>query len=281
MVELFSIGGFSLHLFGLTIAAGIFIGISVMLREGKRKGLDTNRLTDLGVYTLIAAMIGARLNYVIAFNPGYYLEHPLAILMVQRGGLSIQGGLIGGAIFAFWYMRKKEIPIWKTADAFAPGIIIGQAVGRVGCDVFGVPMERAWIWGVEAGGQLLHPAQMYESMLNYGLFLLLWNVRKRMRYNGQLFMLYVMGFSFNRFIVEFFRTNPMVAGPFSIAHVFSLVMIGAGLIGMRWLQKSSEKTQSTVANPANDRGTFDWKTHFIILGAMIVSVLFYYWIHGL
>lgn len=280
MVELFSIGGFSLHLFGVTIAFGILAGVMVMLYEGKRKGLNTGRLTDLAVYTLIAAMIGARLNYVIAFNPGYYLEHPLAILMVQRGGLSIQGGLIGGGVFAFWYMHRHKMEIWKTADAFAPGIIIGQAIGRVGCDVFGVPMERSMAWGVEVGGQLLHPAQMYESMLNYGLFLVLWNLRNRMGRQGQLFMVYVAGFSFNRMFVEFFRTNPMVAGPFSIAHVYSLIMMAAGVAGFLWLGRSREKTQSTVANDTNTGDQFNWKTHLIIFAAMVVSVLVYYQIHG-
>lgn len=101
MVELFHIGGVSIHLFGITIGMGILVGLNAMLMEGKRKGLDKYPLLDLGLYTVIAGIIGARINYILAFNLSYYLEHPVRILMIQQGGLSIQGGLIGGVIFDF------------------------------------------------------------------------------------------------------------------------------------------------------------------------------------
>ncbi|ABR49392.1 prolipoprotein diacylglyceryl transferase [Alkaliphilus metalliredigens QYMF] len=281
MVQLFSIGGFNIHLFGITIAIGMIAGMSVMLREGKRKGLNQDKIMDLGLYTIIAGVIGARLNYILAFNFSYYLEHPRAIFMLQEGGLSIQGALIGGALFAFWYMKKHKIPMWQTADAFAPAIILGQAIGRVGCDVFGIPMSRAWFWGVEVGAQLLHPAQIYEAILNYILFLVLWNKRKSIKYDGQIFMMYLIGFSINRFVIEFFRTNPMVAGPISIAHVYSVLIIMATLVVMNWLKKKQQKTQSTVENPTVHDGKIEWTANFIIGAAMIVSVMFYYWIHSL
>jgi len=281
MVQLFSIGGLNIHLFGITIAVGMIVGMLVMLREGKRKGLNHDKLMDLGLYTIIAGVAGARLNYILAFNPAYYLQHPKEIFMVQEGGLSIQGALIGGALFAFWYMKKHQIPMWKTADAFAPGIILGQAIGRVGCDVFGIPMSRAWFWGVEVGGRLLHPAQIYEAILNYILFLVLWNKRKNIRYDGQVFMMYLIGFSMNRFIIEFFRTNPMVVGPISIAHVYSILIIGVTLIVMNWLKKKQQNTQPIVAKPTLYDIKIDWTTNFIIGVVMVVSVMFYYWIHAL
>ncbi|MCC5911734.1 MAG: prolipoprotein diacylglyceryl transferase [Clostridiaceae bacterium] len=281
MVELFSIGGFNIHLFGITIAIGMIIGILVMLREGKRKGLNQEKLMDLGLYTIIAGVVGARINYILAFNPAYYLQHPREIFMIQKGGLSIQGALIVGALFAFWYMKKHQIPMWKTADVFAPGIILGQAIGRVGCDVFGIPMSRAWFWGVELGGNLLHPAQIYEAILNYVLFLVLWNKRKNIQYDGQIFMMYLIGFSMNRFIIEFFRTNPMVVGSISIAHIYSIAIIGITLLVMNWLKKKQQKTQPTVSKPTPHDGKVDWTTNLIIGAAMVVSVMFYYWIHAL
>ncbi|ARE86873.1 prolipoprotein diacylglyceryl transferase [Clostridium formicaceticum] len=147
MKLLFNVGGFSIHLFGVTIALGILVGFFIMLSEAKRKGLDKEKLIDLALYTVIFGVIGARLNYILAFNPAYYIRNLKEILMLQQGGLSIQGSLIIGTAFGFWYMKKKSIPIWKTADAFAPAIIMGQAIGRVGCDVFGIPMSRSWFWG--------------------------------------------------------------------------------------------------------------------------------------
>ncbi|ABW18604.1 prolipoprotein diacylglyceryl transferase [Alkaliphilus oremlandii] len=281
MKVLFNVGGFSIHLFGATIALGILVGFFVMLFEAKRKGLDQDKLTDLAMYTVIVGIIGARLNYILAFNPSYYIQNPKEIFMIHQGGLSIQGALIAGTIFALWYMKKKNIPIWKTADAFAPAIIIGQAIGRVGCDVFGIPMAKSWFWGVNVGGELLHPAQIYEAILNYILFLVLWNKRKNIKYDGQIFFIYIVGFSINRFIVEFFRTNPMIFGPISIAHVFSLGIILIAFMGAAWLKKKQENLQLDVGNDAAVKSKIDIKGTVIVGVAMIISVAFYYFIHSI
>jgi len=292
MVELFHIGGISIHLFGLTIALGILVGLKVMLTEGKRKGLDKYPLLDLGLYTVIAGIIGARINYIIAFNLSYYLEHPLRIFMIQQGGLSIQGGLIAGAAFAFWYMRKHRIPLWKTADTFAPGIIMGQAIGRIGCDVFGVPMERAWPWGIEFMGNIVHPVQIYEVILNFALFLVLWHKRKAVEYEGQLFIYYIIGFSLNRFIVEFFRTNPLVFGQISIAHLYSVGMIIAALIAKEFLKRRSgkinqdqkkyaRKKQGKVSTQTDTNVTsLDWKVMGMVGIGTVLAIVFYYWVHS-
>jgi len=281
MKVLFNIGGISIHLFGLTIALGILLGFFIMIVEANRKGLDKDKLTDLAMYTVVLGIIGARLNYILAFNSSYYIQNPKEILMINQGGLSIQGALIAGTIFALWYMKKSYIPICKTADAFAPAIIMGQAIGRVGCDVFGSPMAKTWFWGINVGGQLLHPAQIYEALLNYILFIILWNKRKNTKYDGQLFFIYIIGFSINRFIVEFFRTNPMIFGPISIAHVFSLVTILVAIIAIIWLKKKQHNPQLAVGNDTVTRKQIDLKTTCIVIAAMIISVIFYYFIHSI
>jgi len=281
MKILFNIGGLSIHLFGATIALGILVGFFVMLSEAKRKGLDREKLSDLAMYTIVIGIIGARLNYILAFNPSYYIQNPKEIFMINQGGLSIQGALIGGTIFAILYMKKKNIPIWKTADAFAPAIIMGQAIGRVGCDVFGIPMIKNWFWGVNVGGQLLHPAQIYESILNYILFLVLWNKRKNTKYDGQIFFIYIIGFSINRFIVEFFRINPMIVGPISVAHLFSLGIILVAIIVMIWLNKKQYNPQIAVGNNTVSKKPLDLKSVAIVGVAVIVSVAFYYFIHSI
>jgi len=281
MKILFNIGGLSIHLFGATIALGILVGFFVMLSEAKRKGLDREKLSDLAMYTIVIGIIGARLNYILAFNPSYYIQNPKEIFMINQGGLSIQGALIAGTIFAILYMKKKNIPIWKTADAFAPAIIMGQAIGRVGCDVFGIPMIKNWFWGVNVGGQLLHPAQIYESILNYILFLVLWNKRKNTKYDGQIFFIYIIGFSINRFIVEFFRINPMIVGPISVAHLFSLGIILVAIIVMIWLNKKQYNPQIAVGNNTVSKKPLDLKSVAIVGVAVIVSVAFYYFIHSI
>ncbi|WP_026475918.1 prolipoprotein diacylglyceryl transferase [Alkaliphilus transvaalensis] len=279
-MKTFHIGGIPIQLFGLTIAIGVMVGLYIVVREAKRKNMNQEDLTDLALYTVIVGIIGARLNYILAFNPSYYLSNPLEILMIQNGGLSIQGSLIAGIIFALWYMNRKKMDIGKTADVFAPAIIMGQAIGRIGCDVFGVEMNRVWPWGVNVAGRLLHPAQIYEAILNYILFMVLWNKRKKLYYNGQLFVIYLIGFSMNRFIVEFFRTNPMVAGPISIAHLYSLGLV-AGAIALRWyFQKKDDNPQSNGANATVKIEVRDLKRdNIMVIGMMILSVFIYYFIH--
>lgn len=279
MKLLFSIGSFDIHLFGITIGLGILAGFYIMLKEASRKGLDKDKLMDLAIYTVIVGVIGARINYILAFNPSYYLQYPREIFMINQGGLSIQGSLIAGTLFALWYMKRKNIPIWQTADAFAPAIIIGQAIGRVGCDVFGVPMVKQYFWGVSVGGQLLHPAQIYEAVLNYLLFFVLWNKRKHVKYDGQLFITYIIGFSINRFIVEFFRSNPLIIGALSIAHVYSLIIIFIAFAAGLWLKGRHQKLQLPVANTATFIEKIEWKSTFYIGIAIIVSIILYYAIH--
>lgn len=281
MKVLFNVGGFSIHLFGTTIALGILIGFLVMLKEAKRKGLDINKLTDLALYTVIIGIIGARINYILAFNPSYYIQNPKEIFMINQGGLSIQGALIAGTIFAIWYMKKNNIPVWKTADTFALGIIIGQAIGRVGCDVFGVPMSRSWFWGVNVGGQLLHPAQIYEAILNYILFIILWNKREHIKYDGQIFFTYIIGFSINRLIVEFFRINPLVFGAISIANIYSIGIILISVVVMFWIRKNQHNSQLAVSNDTVSEKQIDLKNTGVIILVMIISVAFYYFIHSI
>lgn len=194
-------------------------------------------------------------------------------------------------------MKKHQIPLWKTADTFAPGIIIGQAIGRIGCDVFGVPMERGWPWGIEFMGNIVHPVQIYEVVLNFALFLVLWHKRKSVIYEGQLFIYYIIGFSLNRFVVEFFRSNPLVFGEISIAHLYSVGMIIVALIAKEFLKKRSmnlkkgdkkdqkknrKKHQQKDLDPKAENTmlkSMDWKVTGLVSIGTVIAIVFYYWIH--
>lgn len=276
MVEIFRIGHFAIYLFGVTIAIGMLVGMAIMIKEAKRKEMDIDKLTDLAIYTIIVSLIGARLYYVVAFNLEYYLSNLKEIIFIRDGGLSIQGALIFGIAFAFWYTKKKKISFWQAADVFVPGIIMGQAIGRIGCDVFGIPMAKAYPWGVIVNSQLLHPAQIYESLLDLVLFAYLWRGKNKVKYNGELFIKYIIGFSLIRAIVEFFRSNPIVFGPFTIAHVTSFVIIAIAVLIDRVIRKRNiikydSQIKSISKVPA---------THYIIIALFAgVSTWFYYYIH--
>ncbi len=278
MVELFSIGHFSIHLLSVTSAIGMIIGLLVIQKEGERKRLDKDKLMDLALYTIGFGIIGARLGYILFFNFDFYLNNPADIFRFSQGGLSIQGAIFAGGAVAFFCMRKKNMPVWKTADAIVPGVIIGQAIGRVGCDVFGVPMNRNWPWGVMVNGELLHPAQLYEVALNFILFLFIWRRRQTAKFDGELFFIYIIGFAFNRFIVEFFRTNPQAIGPLSIAHVLSLVIIIMGLLVL-YIMSNKQIGQSQPGTVIEEISLSNIVVYGIIGLAFIVSVIFYYGIH--
>ena len=276
MKELFKIGSFGIYLFGITIALGMLAGLWIMIREAKRKELNIDKMFDLVVYTIIAGIIGARLYYVVAFNGDYYIKNPMEILFVHQGGLSIQGALIGGTLVAIWYIRKNALNFWKVADTFAPGIIIGQAIGRIGCDVFGVPMRTIYPWGIRIGSQILHPAQLYEVYLNLILFTYIWSIRDKNRYHGEIFIKYIIGFSINRAIVEFFRSNPIVYKPFTIAHITSFIIIIIALTVGKIIKDKSQPQNEGLGNGTVTVGFVDYS----MIGAIgIIGTWFYYFIH--
>lgn len=111
MKPLFSLGPITLYFFGLMIAIGALIGLLLFLKETKRRGLNYNLLMDGAVYSIIGGVIGARIIYVFVYNPSYYLSNPIEILFIHQGGLSIHGGLIGGLVVGYWFLKRHGLPI--------------------------------------------------------------------------------------------------------------------------------------------------------------------------
>lgn len=222
---LFSLGPLPINTYGFMVALGILAALFIIHREAKRKGINTERVFDFALWALILGIVGARIGYVVVADPIYYWRNPWEFFHLQDGGLSIHGAIIGGILAGLLFTWRYRVPFWRLADTVAPGLALGIAIGRVGCDVFGRPMGKAWPWGVLVNGQLLHPAQVYEFILDYLLFFYLWRKRKKITYDGQLFLQFMALYAAIRGIVEFVRYNPPVFGPFSVAHVVSLVFI--------------------------------------------------------
>lgn len=281
MKILFYVFGFPVHFFGAMIALGFLAGIILSFYEVKRKNLDTERIFDLATYGIISAVIGARIFYIIFYDLSYYLKNPAEIILITEGGLSIHGGLIGAFLFGIYYFRRHKLSFLQYADAIVPGIILGQGIGRVGCDVFGKVMMNSFPWGIERQGQLLHPTQVYEFILNYIVFYLLWRKRKNIKYNGQLFVWYIVLFSINRGIVEMFRYNPTIIGWFSISHLLSVLFIIVAMI-LRFVINHRNLIILTSADKIDDK---DKKTDSLnvwmkeltfVLFITIISLLIYH-----
>lgn len=276
---LFQLGSVEIYSFGFMIALGVLVGMFFALREARRKGIDTDMLFNLVTGLVVSGIVGARVYYILVYSLDYYLENPMEVFMIQHGGLSIHGGLLGGFLFGFWFIKRYKLNFWALADTVAPAIVLGTAIGRVGCDVFGVAMSKAYIWGVNVNGQILHPTQLYEFVLDYFIFLFLWRFRKKATFEGQLFLLYVMLYATARGIVEFFRTNPMLGEFVSVAHVSSLVfiMLALGvylLLKGRQGQHFSTKGQAAVLD--NSFLSLFWVQLGLVLLAIAVSSLIYY-----
>ena len=128
--DLFSIGPFTLHTYGLFVAAGFFVGLAVTAKIGKSEGIGLQQITDMGFIIIIAAIVGSRLMYVL-MNISHYTERPADIFKVWQGGLVFSGGIVCVVPAAAWYARRHKLSIWRIGDLWAPAAAIGQGIGRI------------------------------------------------------------------------------------------------------------------------------------------------------
>jgi len=211
---LFKLGPLPIHTYGVLIALAFLAGIFLAMHEARRKGVDPERVMDLGLYILAAAIIGSRLMQV-AIEHRYYAQHPLEIFEIWKGGLVFYGGFVMALVVSVWYLMHYRIPVWRMGDIMAPSIALGQCIGRLGCFsagcCYGKPTDLPWAVtftnpdSLALTGVPLHPSQLYESAGALVLFGALWAYRKRTKFDGQLFWLYVLGYSVLRFFLEFLR----------------------------------------------------------------------------
>jgi phosphatidylglycerol:prolipoprotein diacylglycerol transferase len=254
---LLTIGGFHLRAYGTLIAIALLTGTWLAGREAARKGIPPERVQDFVVWATLFGILGARLYYLAFAAPGIFFQDPLGVLAIWRGGLAIHGGLLAGAATAAWYVRRHRLSFWRFADTLAPSVILGQAIGRFACflngDAYGVPTSAPWavtFTDPEAMAPLgvpLHPTQLYEMSLNLLLFAFLWWWRTRIRFDGQLFLLYAGGYGIIRFIVENFRGDQLqYAGGISAAQTISLVVLTvvAALLAFRTRPASMSSRRS-------------------------------------
>jgi len=251
---LIHIGPLVIRWYGVMIGLACLTGLWIALKEAERKGTGKDKIEGFFLYAIIGAMIGARLYYVAFSGSEEYWLNPLKLFAFWEGGLAIHGGILGGLLVALFYARKMKIPFWKLADTMTPSLILGQAIGRIGCflngDAHGYPTSLPWgmIYSPEspAGrmfpGQPLHPTQLYEMAFNLMIFLLLWKLRKRIKADGILFLLYVMMYSAIRIFVEHFRADKLVfLGNLSAAQSIGIIGIIIGLSLVYKIQKNRRK----------------------------------------
>jgi phosphatidylglycerol:prolipoprotein diacylglycerol transferase len=245
--ELFKIPylNFTLNTYGLLLAVSFLLGLYLMATLAERDGLDKKKVYDLGLWVLAASLIGSKLLMVVT-EWDYYRQFPGQIFSLDflRSGGVFYGGFLGAVIASVVVTRIYQLPWWPTADVFAPGIALGQAIGRLGCFsagcCWGRPTDQAWgvhfserghevtgvptlvehiadpaqrqLWADKLGSASaalhLHPTQLYEVAATSAILLTLLWLRRRRQFSGQIILTYAALYAVARFIIEFWRDDP-------------------------------------------------------------------------
>jgi phosphatidylglycerol:prolipoprotein diacylglycerol transferase len=260
--ELFSVGPITLYTYGVLLAASYLLGLWLAMRRARAWGLDANRVLDLGIYIIIAALIGAKLLLLVV-DFDQFSRSTADLLSLARSGGVFYGGLILAVVVAFWYVLKHRLPLWTTCDVFAPGIALGHVTGRLGCLAagccYGRPTDLPWgitftnpLAAANVGTPLgipLHPTQVYEAgaaLLILGV--LLATERKGRPFPGRTFWSYMFLYAVSRFVIEFYRGDPRgtVFDVLSTSQFISVVLAPLSLAMLFWLSRTRPVTPERV-----------------------------------
>jgi len=236
MVEGIQIGPLTLSFYGMLIMIGVVAASVLSYFEAKRRGQDPEVLYDSLTWIVLGGIVGARIWHILTppasmveqgITTMYYLTHPLAAIAIWRGGLGIPGAIAGGLLAFYLYARKRDIKFWQWADIFAPGLALGQAIGRWGNfinqEVYGKPTDLPWAITIDPGHRLpefmsystYHPLFLYESLFNLAnMGFLLWLGRRygKKLHSGDLFLTYLITYPIFRFFMEFLRLDSSYIG---------------------------------------------------------------------
>jgi phosphatidylglycerol:prolipoprotein diacylglycerol transferase len=269
--ELFRIGSFPINTYGVFLALAFLCAILITVKLAARDGLPREKIYDLCLWMLLFSLVGSKI--LMLFTEPEYRDHPLQLLSLDflRSGGVFYGGLLGAILTGYILMRRYKLPWWKTADACAPGIAIGNFFGRQGCFAAGCCWGKPTTlpWGVkftELGHEItgvptnvyLHPTQLYESFsMLIVFFFLLW-LHKRRRFSGQVILFYALLYSVIRFGIEFLRDDPRgdVFGlttltGLSTSQLLSIVIGTTALVLLivRWRKASGAEQADSAITP--------------------------------
>ena len=259
-----SIFGLSIAYYGIVIVTGMMIAIWIAQREAKRTGQNPEQYLDLAMIGIAAGILGARIYYVV-FAWDYYKDDLLSIFNIRQGGLAIYGGIIGACIAVVIYSRKKKQSFGLLMDTASMSIVFGQIMGRWGNffnrEAFGdytnnlfamqLPVsavraneitQKMWDHAVTVNGVeyiQVHPTFLYEGLWNVGVLLFLFWFRKRKKFNGEVFLMYLIGYGLGRIWIEGLRTDqlllPVVGLP--VSQLLSGCLVAGCTILVVWKRK--------------------------------------------
>lgn len=266
--QLFHYGRFFLPTYGFLVALGVLLGLWISVRNSERIGIDGEKAWNLGILVVLCGIVGAKVLYVIN-EWGYYKTHAgeiFSITTLQAGGV-FSGGLLAAFVAAAWYVRRNHMPALGTVDAFAPGLALGHAIGRIGCFAAGCCYGKethhwcgvtftnplaAEITGTPLG-KPLEPTQLFEAAVEFANFIFLMWLLKRRKFDGQVFGAFLFLYGVARFFLEFIRDDPgrgsVLGGVLSGTQLIALgLVIGGGVIW--WLRPGAQNVAPKAVRTA-------------------------------
>lgn len=251
-----SIFGFDIAYYGMIIGIGILAGLLMAVREAKRTKQDPETYYDLALYAVIFSIIGARMYYVI-FSWDMYKDDLLSIFNLREGGLAIYGGVIAAMITVFIFSRVKKISFGLLVDTAAPGLVLGQIIGRWGNffnrEAFGEYTNNLFAMQLPADAVRVsditekmrehmevingiefiqvHPTFLYESVWNIGVLIVLLLWRKYKKFNGEICLMYLFGYGIGRFWIEGLRTDQLqFLDGIAVSQVLAAVLVVVSVV---------------------------------------------------
>ena len=240
----FHLFGVPIYWYAIFIVASLGIAMFAYYKNDKKFGVCYDNIIDLSLILIPVSFISARIYYVV-FNLQNYTSFS-QMLNIKDGGLAIYGGIIGGAITAYLFCKKRKLSFLNLADYVIPYVSLGQAIGRwgnfVNAEAYGGVTDLPWKMGVytKQGLQYVHPTFLYESIADFLIFLLLIKLSKNRKYEGQILLTYLMAYSLIRFFIEGLRADSLMLGPFRISQIVSGILFLIAIfciIGLKKKQK--------------------------------------------
>lgn len=237
---IFSIGHFHLRWYSLIVLTAIAVGIWLTAREAARKGFKKEDVYDAAIWVILGGLVGARLFHVLDHWSDEYAANPIQALYIWEGGLAIWGALAGGLISIAILARIRGWRLPRLLDAAAPGLALAQAIGRIACvitgDAMGKPTTGPFGFAYNSPNAMVPqlgvyytPMPVYEIIVNLGIFVLLWRLRKRNWPDGLLFLVYLSLYSLMRFFLAFTSSYQIAAFGLTQSQIVALISLAVAV----------------------------------------------------
>ncbi len=239
----FSLFGKDIYWYGIIIVLGIAAAYLYALKQSKKEDIKEDILTDLIIWGTPAAIICARIYYVV-FSWNSYKYDPVSVFKIWEGGIAIFGGVIGAFAAGFIYCRCKKISFMKIADIAAPSFLIGQAIGRwgnfVNVEAYGSQTTLPWGMEIVARDMIVHPTFLYESLWNLAGFTILMFLKDKKPFEGFVFWAYLLWYGLGRVWIEGLRTDSLMLGNLRISQFVSIIciIVSLAVIILKWKNDS-------------------------------------------